>query len=301
MGVEPAGPTIKSISPNPVNTGLYTVTLTGSGFTPSSVIAVGGIHGTPVYVNSTTLKYTGNASAAGTVPFQIANPGTLWGPALSVPFKDVKPPQQTISPTTASVNLKATLQFVAPNATSWTATAGTITSSGLYIAPATMSASASVTVTASGPGGIASAIVTVVNPNPQTISPTIASVKLGAMQQFASPGATTWTTSAETVSAIGLYTAPAGLTASGTATVTGSEWIRFGCFDSGSPDAGHHCRRQRQSAARYFHHDHHRQRIYQLVYRESEWITVGDDLLQWSAHRDGLLRSEWRGEHNGDK
>jgi uncharacterized protein (DUF1800 family) len=220
VDVEPAGPRITSISPNPVNTGSYTVTLTGSGFTPSSVIAIGGITGTPVYVNSTTLKYTGYASAAATVPFQIANPGTLWGTAFSVPFKDIKPPQQTILPTTASVSLKATEQFTAPNATSWTATAGTISSSGLYTAPATMPASASVTVTASGPGGIASAIVTVVNPNPQTISPTIASVKLGATQQFASPGATSWATSAGTVSATGLYTAPAGLTASGTATVT---------------------------------------------------------------------------------
>jgi len=127
---------------------------------------------------------------------------------------------QVISPATATVVLGRTQQFTSTGATSWTASAGSVSSTGLYTAPATMPASTTVVVTATGAGGTASATVTLAPIPPQTISPTAASLDLGTTQQFTSAGATSWTASVGTVSATGLYTAPATWPASGAATVT---------------------------------------------------------------------------------
>jgi uncharacterized protein (DUF1800 family) len=220
VNVAPAGPAITSVSPSTVNVGAFTVTLNGSGFTPGAVALIGGAQTGVTYVNSTTLKVSGYQGSAATVPFQVVNPGTLAGSVFSVPFKSATPPQQTITPITVSINLRATEQFTAPSATKLTASAGTISSTGLYTAPASMPSSASVTITATGPGGIASAILTLVNPTPQIISPAVASVKLAATQQFTSPGATSWTTTVGSISAAGLYTAPTALPASAVVVVT---------------------------------------------------------------------------------
>jgi uncharacterized protein (DUF1800 family) len=76
---------------------------------------------------------------------------------------------------TATVTLGGTQQFTATNVTSWKAVAGSITSVGLYTAPATMPASGADTVTATGPGGTGTAIVTLQNyPAPviQSLNPT---------------------------------------------------------------------------------------------------------------------------------
>ena len=142
------------------------------------------------------------------------------GGSASATVTLVAPAPQTISPTTATVNLGATQQFTSSGATSWTATAGTISTAGLYTAPATMPASPTVTVTATGPGGSASATVTLFNPTPQTISPTSVSLLLGATQQFTSAGALSWTATAGTITTTGLYTAPSTMPASPTVTVT---------------------------------------------------------------------------------
>jgi hypothetical protein len=96
-----------------------------------------------------------------------------------------------------------------------------MSASGLYTAPTTMPASNKVTVTATGANGTASATVTLINTAPpQTVSPTSVSLALGATQQFTSAGATSWTTTAGTISASGLYTAPSTLPGSGKVTVT---------------------------------------------------------------------------------
>src|SRR5262249_8441346 len=52
----------------------------------------------------------------------------------------------------------------------WAATAGTISTSGLYTAPNAMPASSSVTVTATGPNGSAHAVVTLLPPTPAITS-----------------------------------------------------------------------------------------------------------------------------------
>ncbi len=128
---------------------------------------------------------------------------------------------QTISPASVSVTLGKTQQFTSAGATGWTTTAGSVSSTGLYTAPATMPSSSTASVTATGPNGTATATISLVaGIAAQTISPASVSVTLGKTQQFTSTGATSWTTTAGSVSSTGLYTAPATMPSSSTASVT---------------------------------------------------------------------------------
>jgi hypothetical protein len=217
VAVEPAGPSISAISPSPIPVGSYTATITGSGFVSGAIARTPGVNLPTTFVNSTTLTVAGYQGSAGTVAFQVENPGTLWGAAFNATFAAAAS-AQTINPKSASVNLGATQQFTSAGATSWTATAGTISASGLYTAPSTMPSASTVTVTATGPDGSASATVSLVSA--QAISPATVSVALGATQQFTSSGATSWAASAGTISGSGLYTAPSAMPSSSTVTVT---------------------------------------------------------------------------------
>ena len=227
VNVAPPGPIITGVIPNPVPTGNYTVTLTGIGFVKNAYVLEGDASAGTTFVNSTTIKVSGWQGTAGNVPFQIMNPGTLWGPVFLVPFTVAgPPPPQSISPAVANVNLGATAQFTSANATSWSTTVGTVSASGLYAAPATMPATLSAKVTATGPGGSASATVTLINPNAQTIAPLLVSLILGATRQFTSNGPATWSASAGSIDANGLYTAPAQLvTSTATVTATGANGV----------------------------------------------------------------------------
>ncbi len=221
VAVEPVGPSISSISPNPIPTGSYKITLTGNGFQKGAIVNTGGANLSTTFVSSTTLTAAGYQGKAQSAMFQVENPGTLWGPAFSAQFVASGPaPPQTIAPTAATVKLGSTQQFTSSGATSWSATAGTINGSGLYTAPASMPASSSVTVTATGPGGTASAAVTLQVLNPQTIAPTSVSLNLGGTQQFTSVGATAWAAAYGSVTSTGMYTAPGVLSSTGTDTVT---------------------------------------------------------------------------------
>src|SRR5580704_3835609 len=127
VAVEPAGPSITSISPNPIPVGNYSITVTGSGFQKGAMIQTGGANLSTTFVNSTTLTTGGYQRSAGTATFIVENPGTLWGPPFTATFASTgPPPPQTISPTTATVKLGATQQFTSAGATAWTATAGTV-------------------------------------------------------------------------------------------------------------------------------------------------------------------------------
>ncbi|MGH9543551.1 MAG: hypothetical protein ACRD2H_16930, partial [Terriglobales bacterium] len=157
----------------------------------------------------------------------------------------------TVSPATASVNAGATQQFTATvsntsnTAVTWqvngvtggAAATGTITAAGLYTAPQT-APSGSVTVTAisqadSSKSGSATVTVVPAAAVSVSVSPATASVNAGATQQFTatvsntSNTAVTWqvngvtggAAASGTISAAGLYTAPATPPA-GTVTVT---------------------------------------------------------------------------------
>ena len=221
VAVEPPGPSITAISPNPIPTGSYSITVTGTGFQKGAIVRTGGANLSTTFVSATTLTTSGYQGTAGTGTFQVENPGSLWGAPFTVQFvASGPPPKQTISPTTATVKLGATQQFTSSGATAWSATAGTISTAGLYSAPGTMPSSPSVTVTATGAGGSASATVTLQSQNPQTIAPSSVSLNLGATQQFTSAGATAWTATYGSVTSAGIYTAPAAMSAGGTDAVT---------------------------------------------------------------------------------
>jgi uncharacterized protein (DUF1800 family) len=231
--VEPSGPTLTSISPNPIPIGphlTYTVTVTGSGFQPGAQLLAGPNEISITSLTATQLIASGYQGTPGAVVFKVKNPGSTYSNSISATFvsgHDGGP--ITVSPLTASVALGATQKFTASGQTSvtWTASAGTITSAGLFTAPATMPTSSTVTITASGTNNQSgSATVTLTQPlgGPITVSPSTASVALGATQQFTASGQTsvTWTASAGTITSAGLFTAPTTMPSSSTVTIRAS-------------------------------------------------------------------------------
>ncbi len=116
------------------------------------------------------------------------SPATLWGTATVM----VIPVTVTISPTTATLYINQQLEFTAsanyPSnaAVTWSASAGTITQSGLYTAPAAIAAQQTVTVTAcsvAAPYSCATASVTLM-PVTVTVSPATAMMAAGQAQAF---------------------------------------------------------------------------------------------------------------------
>ncbi|QNI32572.1 hypothetical protein H7849_00640 [Alloacidobacterium dinghuense] len=193
-------------------------------------------------------------------------PGTLPSPALvTVTVKSNADPTKTasasvtilppvgvsVSPIAATIVIGKTQQFTATvtgisnTAVTWSlkgsgcsgATCGTISTTGLYTAPAAVPNPPTVTVTATSQADTtksASATVTVTLPVSVTISPTSASVFAGDTKQFTasvantSNTAVTWTVKGSgcsgaacgTISTTGLYTAPATPPSPASVTVT---------------------------------------------------------------------------------
>jgi hypothetical protein len=172
----------------------------------------------------------------------------------------------SISPATASIQTNATFQFTASvtgstnTAVTWTATGGSVSSTGLYTAPATAGTYTVKATSVADTTKSASATVTVTAPGVVSVSitPTTASLPTGGTQQFTASvtgstnTAVTWTATGGTVSSTGLYTAPATAgtytvkatsvadttkSASATVTVTAgtsAELIKNGGFESGA-------------------------------------------------------------------
>jgi hypothetical protein len=169
-----AGPTITSVSPNPLPVGQSTVTITGSGFAASAVVANSGIQWSTVSITPTVIKANGYQPPATSATFSVRNPGTAPGNSIVVPVSGAtsgtpNPPPNpppgapVVAPAAVTLALGATQQFSASNVTGWSATSGTITSAGLYTAPIAMPASGTDTVTATGAGGTGTAKVTLVS------------------------------------------------------------------------------------------------------------------------------------------
>jgi uncharacterized protein (DUF1800 family) len=116
---------------------------------------------------------------------------------------------QQIFPQRVTLGLGIPVGFKSVGATKWTATVGTISSAGIYVPPKVMPKSATVTITATGPGGSVSAVVTLITKMTQVISPVNTSTTLGGTYQFTAAGATDWFAEFGTVSSTGLYKAPA--------------------------------------------------------------------------------------------
>jgi hypothetical protein len=110
----------------------------------------------------------------------------------------------TISPTTATLTEGASKQFTASAGATWKASCGSISSSGLYVAPLTAGA-CTVTATPTAGGAAATASVTVTSPI--TITPKSASTPQNSTQQFTANVAVKWTTTCGSISSSGLFTA----------------------------------------------------------------------------------------------
>ena len=168
----------------------------------------------------------------------------------------IAPVAVSVSPTPVNVAAGAQQQFTATvtgtanTAVTWTLSGagcvgvacGTITSTGLYTAPGAIPSPATVTVTATSQADAtksASAVVTVVAPVAVSVSPLSPNVTVGGQQQFTATvtgtanTAVTWTLSGAgcggascgTISATGLYTAPASIPGPATVIVTATSKV----------------------------------------------------------------------------
>jgi len=185
--VQPPGPVIAAISPNPLPAGNDTLTFTpaaGMVFTKGAVANCAGANLTTKLVSPTSVtaalyvspgwkSVTCTVSNAGTspsVPFTLAVSGSSsGGSGGGSGGGGGGTPAPVVSPAAVTVVLGLTQQFSATNTTGWSATAGTITAAGLYTAPAATTPSGTDLITATGPGGTGTATVTLLSNVPPVI------------------------------------------------------------------------------------------------------------------------------------
>jgi PQQ-like domain len=113
----------------------------------------------------------------------------------------------TISPLNPTVSEGGTKQFSASKASTWAATCGSISSSGLFTAPLSQPACKVTGTATDGSGNTASTSVSITSPI--TISPSGATTVVGKTQQFTANVAVSWAASCGSISGAGLFTAPA--------------------------------------------------------------------------------------------
>jgi hypothetical protein len=222
-----------SAAPAPVTVAVSPTTATvAEGGTQQMAATVTGTTQTPSW---STTDPSGSVSSngtytAGTTPGEYAVTATDGGVSASstVTVAASGPLSVTLLLTPASATLQegATQQFTTlvaglPVAPIWTATAGTISSTGLFTAPDTPG---TVTLTASYAGVSVSTTVQISAGVSVSVSPTTANLLPGATQQFtASVNGTRsqviWTATGGAISPTGLFTAPS---AAGTYTVSAS-------------------------------------------------------------------------------
>jgi hypothetical protein len=79
------GPTITSVSPNPIPLGAYTVTISGTGILPNAVVNNSGIQLTTSSVTATSVTASGWQGQASSASFTVRNPGSTPSNTLTVP------------------------------------------------------------------------------------------------------------------------------------------------------------------------------------------------------------------------
>ena len=192
-------PWVWSVSPSSIPVGPFKITLGGSNFTQASVAQFGGVALPTTYISATQLTATGTAMPAqvGTVGVTVLNAGNG---AITSQAKNVTvtAPPVTIKmdPTSASVGLGLTKQFTATvtgavdTSVNWAVngvaggntTVGTISTGGLYTAPASMPSPATVTVKATSVASSTSSAQATVTltapPPPAPVLTTVAPVSI---------------------------------------------------------------------------------------------------------------------------
>jgi uncharacterized protein (DUF1800 family) len=244
-------PWIWSSSPASVPVGNYVLRFNGSNFASDSQVLANGVAVAATYVSPTSMTVTGSATQTGTLNFSVRQPapGAVTGNTLAVNVTSA-PLSVSVAPKTATVlagdsqTFSATVTGTANTAVMWSVNGtqggstvvGTISSAGVYTAPAAVPSPSSVTVRATSvasPSTSGQATVTVTVPVTISVSPVSASVPLGGTKTFAATvtgsanTAVTWSVNGTaggsavvgTINAAGVYTAPAALPSSSTVTI----------------------------------------------------------------------------------
>lgn len=177
----------------------------------------GQVSGTPTtaITKSFWVKITDSQGSSGKLHTQI----TIAAAATQANITVAVSPSNLSLASSGSQQFSATVQGTSNTAVTWSTSAGTISSTGLFTAPAVTS-NTSVTVTAKSvadPSQSASAYVTVdaaATPVTISLSPTSATLASGTTKQFTATvqgttnTAVTWSASAGSVSSAGVFTAP---------------------------------------------------------------------------------------------
>ena len=130
-------PVLTSLSPNTktAGTGLFTLTVNGSGFTSASIIRWNGSNRTTNLVNSTQLTATISAAdiiTSGTFPITVANGSTI---SNSLPFTVEPAGIPILTPSVSSLALANTYQGTASAALAYNITGANLTSDPVITAP----------------------------------------------------------------------------------------------------------------------------------------------------------------------
>jgi len=246
----PVSPTITSVSvsctPVSVQTGQTsqcTATVSGTG-SYSSAVTWSAVSGTISSSGLYTAPASVPASGSDTITAKSTQDSTKFGTSLMT--VTAAPPtinSVSVSCTPTSVHTGQTSQCTATvsgtgsysSAVTWSAVSGTISSSGLYTAPASVPASGSDTITAkstqdSTKFGTSMMTVTAAPPtiNSVSVSCTPTSVQTGQTSQCTATvsgtgsysSAVTWSAVSGTISNLGLYTAPVTVPNLGSDTIT---------------------------------------------------------------------------------
>ena len=186
-------PTVTSATPAQLQTGgTQTVSLIGSGFVPGTTVLFNGAT-LPITYNSytkATVQVPVPANATGTLSLQAQNPSpgggagstfteTVATPSISLTATDADGTNTGTAELGVNVTMSAAVTGSLQTAVNWSVTgAGSISSAGVYTAPAAMPASQAVTIQAtlaSNPAITASYSLNIVNPVPviTSVSPAI--------------------------------------------------------------------------------------------------------------------------------
>lgn len=176
--VRMAGPLVSSVTPSTFPAGAFTVILNGAGFQPGVVAYNGATPLATTYLSPTQIQASGSA-APGNAFFRAQNPGTAFSAIVTVtvgPYPGSGGATSiVVSPTAPVVILGGTQSFTASAAVTWSvaggAAFGTITSAGIYTAPAVMPSLATATVVATGANNLTGmATVTLLSNTPPVVS-----------------------------------------------------------------------------------------------------------------------------------
>ena len=193
--------TVNSATPTQLLTGgTQTVTLAGSGFVPGTTVLLNGTALPITYVSYTqaTVQVPVAANATGTLALQLQNPASGGSPvSYSLPIavdSIVLAPATQTGPVVAlggSLTMAATVSGSVSTAVTWSVSGdGTISSTGTYVAPATLSTGSAVITAAlvSNPSITASYPLTFLDPPPVLNTASPSQALAGATTSFTLTG-----------------------------------------------------------------------------------------------------------------